>query len=282
MRIQLSTKLVYGCSIGLLFLSCAPNSSETANELDEIPIFKCVVAGHAYGNPENYTKSLYPKFLEIMDSLTEHQPIDQLILTGDLVADTLPEIWDKVKTELEVLAVKDWKIARGNHDLSAYLDQNIQKENHLALHHGNSLLLILNTSNNGWGIDKVQSEFVEKSVAELPDSINQILVFTHQLWWLKNAPSAFDLDSIRPNSYALFDGEPDFWSTGFPALQQSKKQVYFFAGDLGVDSQIVSYYEDHYKNFHFYGSGMGSGKEDNLLLISIYQNQPVKIERINF
>jgi hypothetical protein len=27
---------------------------------------------------------------------------------------------------------------------------------------------------------------------------------------------------------------------------------------------------------------MGSGEEDNLLMISIYQNQPVKIERINF
>jgi hypothetical protein len=282
MRIHLSVKVCIGYIFGLIFLSCGQNSTEYLVKPIEPPVFQCVVAGHAYGNPENYTKSLYPKFLKIMDSLTQKNSIDQLILTGDVVQDTLPEIWDKVKTELEELAVKDWKIARGNHDLSAYMDQNIQRENHLALVHGNSLLLILNTSNNGWGLDKVQADFVQKSVTQLPDSINQIMVFTHQLWWLKNSPKSFELDSIRPNSYALFDGEPDFWSTGFQSLQNCDKDVYFFAGDLGVDPQIESYYEDHYKNFHFFGSGMGSGEEDNLLMISIYQNQPVKIERINF
>ena len=146
MRIHLSVKVCIGYIFGLIFLSCGQNSTEYLVKPIEPPVFQCVVAGHAYGNPENYTKSLYPKFLKIMDSLTQKNSIDQLILTGDVVQETLPEIWDKVKTELEELAVKDWKIARGNHDLSAYLDQNVQRENQLALVHGNSLLLILNTS----------------------------------------------------------------------------------------------------------------------------------------
>ncbi len=282
MLIHQALKVVFLFLIGLFFLGCQENSTEFLVQPNEKPVFQCVVAGHVYGNPENYTHSLYPKFIKIMDSLTKERTIDQLILTGDVVADTLPEIWNKVKTELEELEVKDWKIARGNHDLSTYLDQNIQAENHLALYHGNALLLILNTSINGWGLDKIQVDFVQKSVFQMPDSINQIMVFTHQLWWLKNSPESFELDSIRPNSFALFDGQSDFWSTGFSAFQKCEKQIYFFAGDLGADPQIESYYEDHHKNFHFFGSGMGSGKEDNLLVISIYQNSPVKIERINF
>lgn len=282
MRIHSSVKGYFGYLFGLMFLSCGQNSTESLVQPIETPVFQCVVAGHAYGNPENYTQSLYPKFIKIMDSLTRENSIDQLILTGDVVKDTLPEIWDRVKEELDKLKVKNWKIARGNHDLSVYLDQHIQFENHLAIKQGNVLILILNTSALGWGLDSLQTNFVEESISQLPDSMNQIMVFTHQLWWLKNSPDSFELDSVRPNSYALFDGEPDFWSTGFQPLQNCKKEVYFIAGDLGVDPQIESYYEDHYKNFHFFGSGMGSGEEDNLLLISIYQNQPVKIERINF
>ena len=275
-------KICVGCLIGLIFLSCGQKSTESLVEPIEKPVFQCVVAGHAYGHPEYYTQSLYPKFIKIMDSLTQENSIDQLILTGDVVKDTLPEIWDRVKEELDKLKVKNWKIARGNHDLSLYLDQQIQPENHLAITQGNVLMLILNTSVPGWGLDSVQTNFVEETISQLPDSMNQIMVFTHQLWWLKNTPQSFDLDSIRPNSYALFEGAPDFWSSGFQKLQNLEKEIYFFAGDLGVDTLIESYYEDHYKNFHFYGSGMGSGEEDNLLLISIYQNQPVKIERINF
>ena len=235
------------------------------------------VAGHAYGNPESFTSSIYPPFLNQLKNGTRSS---LLFLTGDVVAHPTLENWDKVKSELDSLDLP-WYIAPGNHDISPYMDQKIQSQRYLSIKSNNNLFLVLNTCFAGWSVDSAQIKFIENELKSAKEYHN-IFVFSHQLWWEKNPPSKFELDSLRPNSFALYDGETSFWQTAFPLFANLKQSVYFFAGDMGCHHSLPSYYEDHYQNFHFYGSGMGGGIADNYLRISVYEYGSVKIERIDF
>ena len=246
----------------------------------EQPIYSFAIAGHAYGNPESFTSSTYPPLLNALHQLTAQKKVNQLILTGDVVAHPTEENWETVRAELDALPIDEWHIAPGNNDISTYMDTEIQSEKYMALQRENNLLLILNTSHEGWTVDSLQAEFIEDELSSA-DSVNAVFVFSHQLWWLKNAPSQFDLDSVRPNSYALYDGVHNFWEDAFPALENLEQEVYFFAGDMGCHYSLAGYYEDHFDHFHFYGSGMGGAVEDNFIFVQIFQDGAVKIDRVD-
>ncbi len=248
---------------------------------EEQPIYTFVAAGHAYGNPDTYTSSVYPPLLEQLDSLIAVRPLDQIILTGDVVAHPTEENWETVRHELDSLAITEWHIAPGNHDISHYMDQHIQSVKYMALERANSLFLILNTSHEGWTVDSTQAKFIEASLDSV-ESDQPIFVFSHQLWWENHPPAEFDLDSLRPNSFALIEGETDFWEDAFPYFDALEQDVFFFAGDMGCYFGLPGYYEGHYENFHFYGSGMGGAVEDNLIYVQIFQDMSVKIERVDF
>lgn len=261
----------------LLTIVCYSCSNSTKNEL----VFNAVVVGHAYGNPDNVTNSVYPKFLEKHHQIYELVENDLLILTGDVVMHGTDTTWMTVEKELNALNVKDWKIALGNHDTGTYLENHIQPEKYMAFVQANNLFIILNTSNAGWTLDMEQREFLEETLLK-NDTVDRIFVFSHQLWWLKDSPPYMALDSVRPNSYALYEGESNFWQDAFPFFEAHTAPVYFFGGDLGCCAEIASYYEDHFERFHFYGSGVGGGIEDNFITLKIFQNDSVKIERIDF
>ncbi len=259
-------------------LSCSGNKS---NEKREKPAYAFASAGHVYGNPDTYTSSVYPPFLTKLDSLLLTDSLNLLVLTGDVVAHPTPENWETVRSELDELTIDEWHIAPGNHDISPYMDQEIQSEKYMAFEKEKNLFLILNTSHAGWSVDSLQQVFIKNELNDA-DSINNIFVFSHQLWWEKNPPQAFDLDSLRPNSFALYEGENSFWEDAFPYFEELTQEVYFFAGDMGCHHTLPGYYEDHYKNFHFYGSGMGGAVEDNFIYVQVFQDETVKIQRIDF
>jgi hypothetical protein len=260
----------------LLFAyACGSNNKST-------PVYSFVSAGHVYGNPETYTSSIYPPFLSMLDSLISTQKLDLLVLTGDVVAHPTKENWETVKNEIQSLSIDKWVIAPGNHDISAYMDEHIQPFKYSSFIENGNLFLTLNTSFEGWTVDSAQQQFIQESLAQ-DKEFHNVFVFTHQLWWQKDRPIVFELDSIRPNSYALFEGESSFWADAFfPYFDDIKKDVYFFAGDMGCFYGLPGFYEDHYQNFHFYGSGMGGAVEDNFLKIDIFQDNSVKIQRIDF
>lgn len=203
-----------------------------------------------------------------------------LFLTGDVVAHPTDTNWNTVKTELDSLGIP-WYISPGNHDISHYMDYYIQPTKYLSLRKNNALFLVLNTSKSGWTIDSTQLEFVKHELS-LTDTVEQIFVFSHQLWWERHSPTEFKLDSLRPNSMALYDGPSDFWQDAFPYFDSTGIETWFFAGDMGSHEILPSYYEDHHKKFHFYGSGMGGGIKDNYLRVEVYQNGRVDIEKVMF
>ncbi|MDG1914133.1 MAG: hypothetical protein P8I55_06040 [Crocinitomix sp.] len=274
--------LLYG-GIAMLLSSCGGDDpvDEVILPLEEQPVYTFVAAGHAYGHPDTYTSSVYPPLLVKLDSLIAVRPLDQLVLMGDVVAHPTEENWETVRHELDSLDIGEWNIAPGNHDISPYMDEHIQSVKYMALDRSNSLFLLLNTTRAGWTVDSVQAQFIDTTLANAED-FDQIFVFTHQLWWEKNPPAHFDLDSLRPNSFALFDGENDFWQDGFPYFEDLEQEVYFFAGDMGCYFGLPGYYEDRYENYHFFGSGMGGAVEDNLIYGQIFQDGSVKIERVDF
>lgn len=260
----------------LFFIQCSNiEVSDTSK-----PKFTFAIGGHVYGHPDRYTSSVYPGFLKQLDSLNLIEPIDLLILTGDVVAHPTKENWETVKSELDSLKV-EWHIAPGNHDISDYMDQEIQPYKYIAIEKEQNLFLVLNTSHPGWKPDSLQLIFIKESLTNV-DSMENVFVFTHQLWWEKNPPVVFELDSIRPNSFAGFESDRSFWDEAFPYFENINKDVYFFAGDVGCHEGLTASYEDHYKNFHFYASGMGGGLEDNFLLVHIFQDGIVEIQRIDF
>jgi len=238
------------------------------------------VAGHVYGNPDNYSGGIYPNFLNQLKFLSEEFSGSLLFLAGDVVADTSYENWLRIENELSETNL-EYYIARGNHDEGIYLNEFLQPQHYGAIQLGADWCFYLNTSNPGWTIDSLQKNWLENQLEKInPDS--RIFVITHQLWWLKNTPDHFELKNIRPNSYALFDGPSDFWVDVFYLFEKIKSPVYFFSGDLGSDNRIAYYYESHHENYHFFGTGMGGGGADNFLKISIYKDRAVKIDRIDF
>lgn len=266
----------------LLFItgSCCFCDEEKIVAEPEKPILTFAVAGHVYGSPGILEPTIYRPFLKQIKKDILSKNISGLFLTGDVVAESTKENWDAVKAQLDSLRI-DWYISRGNHDISQYLDQNIQPEKYLAVKESSNLFLVLNSNFPGWTLDSAEIIFVENELKNVQSGDN-IFVFTHQLWWEKNRPHDFGLDSVRSNSHEFLEGKSDFWQDAFPLFDSLTNQVYFFAGDIGSHHLLESYYEDHYKNYHFYASGMGGGKEDNYLVVSVFKNGDVEIERIDF
>ena len=283
MKLKYLNRIVFIALVSVCFASCSGLGSDEVVDVfeEEQPVYTFVAAGHAYGNPDTYTSSVYPPLLQQLDSLIAVRPLDQIILTGDVVAHPTEENWETVRHELDSLEITEWHIAPGNHDISHYMDQHIQSVKYMALERANSLFLILNTSHEGWTVDSTQAEFIKASLDSV-DTDQPIFVFSHQLWWENHPPEIFDLDSLRPNSFALIEGESDFWQDAFPYFDSLEQDVFFFAGDMGCYFGLPGYYEDHYENFHFYGSGMGGAVEDNLIYVQIFQDMSVKIERVDF
>ncbi len=276
--------------LAITFLASCRSSEEAENDDSDIgskeqAVYICAVAGHIYGSATDFTGSIHPPFMkkfrdEQSRLAKDLLKINSLILTGDVVAKPTPARWDSVMKQLDSLGIP-WYISPGNHDFGGGFKARVQTVDHLSFTVEEHLFLILNTTHAGWKPDTIQLNFIEEELENLSDESN-VFVFTHQLWWQRNPPEKMEIDSVRPNSYALYDGNGSFWNSAFPLFENLEQECYYFAGDLGADPKIESYYEDHWENHHFYGSGMGSGLADNFLLIKIYENSPVEIQRIDF
>jgi hypothetical protein len=275
---------------GLIFFLESCCGCDVSKPEEAKPVLTFAVAGHVYGNPDTYTSSIYPPFLAKLKQDHAVRKFDFLFLTGDVVARSNDTIWNTVISELDSLNLT-WWIAPGNHDLGlGYLPickkADLVNEDQRLYHFlsvGENEFMVLNTSVSGWTVDSVQLADIKKHLAGLnARSTESIFVFTHQLWWERNTPESFQLDSLRPNSMACYTGESDFWQDAFPYFDSTGIDTWFFAGDMGSWHTLPSYYEDHHKKFHFYGSGMGGGTKDNYLIVEVYQNGRVDIEKREF
>lgn len=230
---------------------------------------KFIVAGHGYGSPYSKYPGLYPSFVRQFEYIKEDISPRFIALTGDVVKVSSKIYWEKVVNDLKILGVP-WYISPGNHDnaKSIVYRDNVWQDPYFSFTLHKRLFLFLHTDYAGWTVDSTQREWIDTTISK-NSHVSEIFVFTHHLWWVNNPPEKYKLSPVRSNGSPRKSGIRTFWNDVFPFLESSNKRIYFFAGDLGAFSTISSYYEDHVGKLHFYATGMGSGKEDNYLVVEI-------------
>lgn len=240
-----------------------------------------IIAGHAYGKPGTTQYRLYDKLVSQFGIIKQMINPVKYIFTGDLVVKGTEENWTNVLFQLDSLGLEYW-IAPGNHDISTnYFVENVQNKLFFSERIENNLFLILNTNFAGWTIGQDQVSMVELELSNL-QNIRNIFVFSHQVWWADDSLAPFDLEKVYTNSGYLSEGPQSFWEDVFPLFNDVSLPTYFFAGDVGAFTWVPSYKFEKVDNFHFYASGMGSGKEDNVLHLKTFDSGKVEVGRIHF
>ncbi len=239
------------------------------------------VAGHVYGNPnKNNTPQkddMHPPFVAALSDIAKDKRILFGILTGDTVYQPSKKSYENLiatmaKTE------KPYFVVPGNHDLSiSGLFLKYFKHEYQAFVKNKTLFVLL-TPRQDWSIDDVQLKFLENELKEHKWEVSDILIFTHQLFWLEKNDTRFP--GVLPNSWANKEKPSNFWSRIKPLFSNYPGGVYFFAGDVGASEDGKSVVYDVYDNLHFIATGMGGGVADNYLVVNVYSDSNVKIDLI--
>jgi hypothetical protein len=271
-------RLLLIISAVVFFQSCRKDTITHSKQ----PSQQFIIIGHAYGNPVDYELSLYKGLPEFIQTLNMFLNPVKYIFTGDVVAKPTAENWENILIQFDSLNINDYWIAPGNHDLgSGYFNEYIQANSYFSERIDSNLFFVLNTNFSGWTIDQPQIDLLYSELSDL-NGINNIFVFTHQVWWANPKDAVYDIDSIRTNSTNLIQGNRSFWTDAFPMFQSANLPTYFFSGDVGCWDFIPAYVENKRDNFHFYASGVGGGLEDNVLYLKIEESGQVEIEKVNF
>lgn len=230
------------------------------------------VAGHVYGKPsylykadESYGGEVHPPFREKFDFIRNYPGMQFGVLVGDIVKKATAENWDKVDSQLAVLDRPAF-FAAGNHDLSDRgLFEARYGRTYFGFRHENDLFIILDPDPGNGNITSEQLDFLDSCLTG-PDSIGHVFVFFHQvLWWNEENKYRY----VEPNST---DGRADtinFWTDVEPKFRALDRDVYLFCGDVGAHPTGESFMYDHYANIYLIATGMGGGKRDNFVIISV-------------
>lgn len=240
-----------------------------------------IIIGHAYGTPSNQPPALYEKLVpQLAFFHTTLQP-NKFIFTGDVTYTGTEENWQSVLFQLDSLDIDFW-VAPGNHEFyTDYFSTVVQPELFFTRRIGSNMFIILNTNFNGWTIDQPQIDMLDYELSNI-DDVDNIFVFTHQVWWANDENAKLNLETVFPNSNALQNGPTNFWTDAFPLFESLENKVYFFAGDVGTWSWVPNYNFQRSENFYFYASGIGSGIDDNVLHLKIFESGHATIDKIDF
>ncbi len=240
-----------------------------------------IVIGHAYGHPLVWNSRLYRRLPPILSNYRQYINPNKFIFTGDVVAKSTPENWNTTVHQLDSMDIDFW-IAPGNHDIgSDYMQNYVQSDLYFYQTIADNLFIILNTNFSGWTIDSAQIAMVKEALASL-NTIDNVFVFTHQVWWANSNQATIAIDSIRTNSKSKINGSTTFWTDALPLFDHVAQPIYFFSGDVGAFAQVPAYSEHHHQNMHFYASGVGGALDDNVLHVQTFSTGAVRVNKINF
>lgn len=224
------------------------------------------VAGHVYGKPGINSVGFHPPFKAKYNFLQTYPNMEFGVLTGDFAYQSLAQEFDETDAEIDTLGMPVY-LAAGNHDYGnpqLYIDRYGISYYHFI--HENDLFIVLNPYLSGWSIEGDQLTFLENVLQNEAASANQVFVFFHQvLWWSEHN----EYREIRTNS---LDGRRDsinFFSEVLPLFELLDKPVNFFSGDVGAGSWASPYSFHQQGNINLISSGMGSGVDDNLLIVEV-------------
>lgn len=222
------------------------------------------VAGHAYGNPENYGMGIYSPLKRQFGFLRDYPGMKAGFFTGDLVPKPTKEYWDAALTDIERLQMETF-IAPGNHDKGEVFDSLFPS--YFAMGMNRDLFIVL--SPNQWNIEGEQLTFLENTLDSLSAEVNNVFIFCHELiyWSPEN-----EFSSWEPNYRPHYPGTTNYWEDVHPILKQVNQPVYLFSGDVGATSVVTAFEFVRFDGINFCASGMGNGAEDNVVIVEVSQN----------
>lgn len=255
----------------LLLNSCSSQDKPETKSLPEAYSF--IVAGHAYGNPNNAQYGLYPPFMHLVPAMNADSSIQFAVLTGDVVLEPTAAYWDSAQADIEEFRFPV-HITPGNHDRGVEFYERFPR----AYHHfmlNEDLFILLDPKN--WQIDGSQKEYLMKTISEDSEQVRNIFIFCHELiWWTpENKFSKVDIN-WRPH----YPGKSNFWEEIAPSLLSLENEVMIFAGDVGATWAVSPYMYYHEKNLTLIASGMGGVKKDNFVKVDIDERGEIELRLI--
>lgn len=222
-----------------------------------------IVAGHVCGGSADTIGGLYKPFESYLLQKDRDTSLDFAVFTGDIVYKCDAPSWNLIDNILKRLKHKVY-FAPGNQDLRdrALYEKRYGKGDQY-FERGNNLFIIWEVLNNGWNVtDEQLSEFLKLTAEKQYDNV---FIFTHQVIWQdERLTPQIILNDIEGKSAAI-----TFYPATIQALSQNETPVYLFAGDVGgqpVGSELTIH---QYKNVRLIASGMGGGKWDNVIDVTV-------------
>ena len=262
-------KLLCNCIILVLFFSCHSD--------EEISLqYSFWVAGHTYGKAGADNNGFHPPFVKQISWINECDSIQFGVLTGDLVFKSTMEDWAEIDRDISNFEMPV-HIALGNHE---YKNPEIVKsrfsKTYSAFKVKNDLHIILDPNIDNWNISGDQLNFLKKELQNHSKKDGNIFIYAHQVFWWN--PTKFPKLSI--NSTEGKSSKLNFDAEILPILNAQRAEVFLFAGDVGAAHWSDNYAYSKINNVNYIASGMGSGVEDNFLLVDVFSDGAVKVKAV--
>lgn len=238
--------------------------------------YRFFIAGHTGGLSGLNNVGLHPPFTRTMEQYTQVGELDFGVLLGDMITrDPTAQDWQEVLSDVESFQIPV-HFAPGNHDLEDLaLYEEYIGDRYYHFTHENDLFIVLDPLLDRWNISGEQLEYLQQVLNENFRKVDHIFVFFHQvLWWERENKYG----KVRPNSKEGRAAQINFWDTVVPLFHALPNRVTMCAGDMGGAPWSHSLMYDRNENIEFIGTGMGSGRADNFVVIDVDERKNVSYE----
>lgn len=244
----------------MVAVSCKQSKTEQV-------VYSFFTAGHTYGNPNSPQLGLYPPFTDFFETLNENPKMELGFLTGDVVNHSTPEYWDAAQVDISKLDMPVY-VVPGNHDIGDEFLERFEKY-YYSFKHNEDLFIILTPGLDDWNITGKQLEFLKNTIDINSPKVDNIFIFLHELiWWSPDN----EYKDIAINYKPHYPGSSNWDDVVKPLLLSYSNSITIYAGDLGATSQVSSVMYDQLDNITLIGSGMGGGKNDNVIITHVFKD----------
>jgi len=223
------------------------------------------IAGHGYGAHVGNNNGLHPPFLDALDRVPKRHEF--LILTGDIVRNSLPNSWAAVETELISRNIESYYV-RGNHDRGQPADTVFSVKhggNYYYFSQDSVLFIALNSGQYNAYVAPTEIDFLNTTLQNEAEKAKHILVMFHFLLW--NGDIKYkDISSNLGSQYSYLSSTANYWEDIHPILDNYvNHNIYVVAGDLGGRSYSIPAYYENLGHIKLIASGMGEIDDENYL-----------------
>lgn len=223
-------------------------------------------AGHVYGKPGVDNDGFHPPFTDIIPYLNTKNDLELGFFTGDIVISDNEENWDQYLIAEEALSTKNY-IAAGNHDYkNPELFQSYFGAPNFYFYSQDDLFICLELNTTGWNIQDELFTILNEALATLDNADQNVFLFVHQLVWFAEDTK---YTQCYPNSFEGRQGPSNFRTEVLPLLEGIEQQVIIYAGDIGAFENGCAIMYDNFNNIQLIASGMGGGKNDNIVITTV-------------